>query len=561
MKPNDLLVDLQRFCNGLKLFLNDSNQPQNRIACFVLKFKPFHVLLQPFLKFFMMKKILKQLKIAKINPATSTGEKWMESKSDLIHSISPVDGSKIASVRTTSRAEYDKAVQSAGKAFESWRLMPAPKRGEIVRQIGDELRKFKAPLGQLVSYEMGKSLQEGLGEVQEMIDICDFAVGLSRQLYGLTMHSERPGHRMYEQYHPLGIVGIISAFNFPVAVWSWNTMLAWVCGDVCIWKPSEKAPLCGIACQQIISNVFKRNQVPEGVSCLINGGREVGEWLSHDPRIPLISATGSTRMGKAIGAAVGERLGRSLLELGGNNAIIISEHADLDMSLIGCVFGAVGTAGQRCTSTRRLIIHEKVYKKFTEKLVNAYKQIKIGNPLDEKNHVGPLIDKDAVAAYLQAIEAAKAEGGKVLVEGGVLKGKGYESGCYVKPAVIEAKNSFKIVQHETFAPILYLMKYKTLDEAIAMQNDVPQGLSSAIMTLNMRESEQFLSHAGSDCGIANVNIGTSGAEIGGAFGGEKETGGGRESGSDAWKVYMRRQTNTINFTNKLPLAQGIKFDL
>jgi aldehyde dehydrogenase (NAD+) len=556
-----LLVDLQRFCNGLKLFLNDSIQPQNHIACFVLKFKPFHVLLQPFLKFFMMKKILKQLKIAKINPATSTGEKWMESKSDLIHSISPVDGSKIASVRTTSRAEYDKAVQSAGKAFESWRLMPAPKRGEIVRQIGDELRKFKAPLGQLVSYEMGKSLQEGLGEVQEMIDICDFAVGLSRQLYGLTMHSERPGHRMYEQYHPLGIVGIISAFNFPVAVWSWNTMLAWVCGDVCIWKPSEKAPLCGIACQQIISNVFKRNQVPEGVSCLINGGCEVGEWLSHDPRIPLISATGSTRMGKAIGAAVGERLGRSLLELGGNNAIIISEHADLDMSLIGCVFGAVGTAGQRCTSTRRLIIHEKVYKKFTEKLVNAYKQIKIGNPLDEKNHVGPLIDKDAVAAYLQAIEAAKAEGGKVLVEGGVLKGKGYESGCYVKPAVIEAKNSFKIVQHETFAPILYLMKYKTLDEAIAMQNDVPQGLSSAIMTLNMRESEQFLSHAGSDCGIANVNIGTSGAEIGGAFGGEKETGGGRESGSDAWKVYMRRQTNTINFTNKLPLAQGIKFDL
>ncbi|HAD34024.1 MAG TPA: aldehyde dehydrogenase family protein, partial [Chitinophagaceae bacterium] len=397
--------------------------------------------------------------------------------------------------------------------------------------------------------------------VQEMIDICDFAVGLSRQLYGLTMHSERPGHRMYEQYHPLGIVGIISAFNFPVAVWSWNTMLAWVCGDVCIWKPSEKAPLCGIACQQIISNVFKRNQVPEGVSCLINGGREVGEWLSRDSRIPLISATGSTRMGKAIGAAVGERLGRSLLELGGNNAIIISEHADLDMSLIGCVFGAVGTAGQRCTSTRRLIIHEKVYKKFTEKLVNAYKQIKIGNPLDEKNHVGPLIDKDAVASYLQAIEAAKAEGGKVLVEGGLLKGKGFESGCYVKPAVIEAKNSFKIVQHETFAPILYLMKYKTLDEAIAMQNDVPQGLSSAIMTLNMRESEQFLSHAGSDCGIANVNIGTSGAEIGGAFGGEKETGGGRESGSDAWKVYMRRQTNTINFTNKLPLAQGIKFDL
>jgi aldehyde dehydrogenase (NAD+) len=508
-----------------------------------------------------MQKILKQLKLSKMNAGTSTGNQWMNSKSEKFDSFSPVDGKIIASVASTTKADYEKVVKTAAKAFDEWRLVPAPKRGEVVRQIGDQLRKYKQPLGELVSYEMGKSLQEGLGEVQEMIDICDFAVGLSRQLYGLTMHSERPGHRMYEQYHPLGIVGIISAFNFPVAVWSWNTMLAWVCGDVCIWKPSEKAPLCGVACQHIIQEVFKKNNVPEGVSCLINGGREVGEWLSHDARIPLISATGSTRMGKAIGAAVGERLGRSLLELGGNNAIIISEHADLDMSLIGCVFGAVGTAGQRCTTTRRLIIHEKVYKKFTEKLVNAYKQIKIGNPLDQKNHVGPLIDKDAVKMYLDAIESAKAEGGKILVEGGVLKGKGYESGCYVKPCVIEAKNSFKTVQHETFAPILYIMKYKTLDEAIAMQNGVPQGLSSAIMTVNMREAEQFLSHAGSDCGIANVNIGTSGAEIGGAFGGEKETGGGRESGSDAWKVYMRRQTNTINYTNKLPLAQGIKFDL
>jgi aldehyde dehydrogenase (NAD+) len=508
-----------------------------------------------------MQKTLKQLKLNKMNLGTSTGSNWMTSKSEIIDSFSPVDGKLIASVQTTSKADYEKVVKSAQKAFQEWRLTPAPKRGEVIRQIGDQLRKYKQPLGELVSYEMGKSLQEGLGEVQEMIDICDFAVGLSRQLYGLTMHSERPGHRMYEQYHPLGIVGIISAFNFPVAVWSWNTMLAWVCGDVCIWKPSEKAPLCGVACQNIIQEVFKKNNVPEGVSCLINGGREVGEWLSHDQRIPLISATGSTRMGKAIGAAVGERLGRSLLELGGNNAIIISEHADLDMSLIGCVFGAVGTAGQRCTSTRRLIIHEKVYKKFTEKLVNAYKQIKIGDPLDQKNHVGPLIDKDAVQQYLNAIEAAKAEGGKVLVEGGVLKGKGYESGCYVKPCVIEAKNSFQIVQHETFAPILYIMKYKTLDEAIEMQNGVPQGLSSAIMTVNMREAEKFLSQAGSDCGIANVNIGTSGAEIGGAFGGEKETGGGRESGSDAWKVYMRRQTNTINYTDKLPLAQGIKFDL
>lgn len=508
-----------------------------------------------------MQKTLKQLKISKINNGTSTGNNWMTSKGEKIESFSPVDGKLIASVITTTKSDYEKVVKTAQKAFTEWRNTPAPKRGEVIRQIGDQLRKYKQPLGELVSFEMGKSLQEGLGEVQEMIDICDFAVGLSRQLYGLTMHSERPGHRMYEQYHPLGIVGVISAFNFPVAVWSWNAMLAWVCGDVCIWKPSEKAPLCGIACQHIIQDVLKKNNVPEGVSCLINGGREVGEWLSHDTRIPLISATGSTRMGKAIGAAVGERLGRSLLELGGNNAIIVSEHADLDMTLIGAVFGAVGTAGQRCTSTRRLIIHEKVYKKFTEKLVNAYKQIKIGNPLDEKNHVGPLIDKDSVNSYLASIEAALAEGGNMLVEGGVLKGKNYESGCYVKPCVIEAKNSFKIVQHETFAPILYIMKYKTLNEAIAMQNDVPQGLSSAIMTVNMREAEQFLSQAGSDCGIANVNIGTSGAEIGGAFGGEKETGGGRESGSDAWKVYMRRQTNTINYTDKLPLAQGIKFDL
>nr|MBP6315403.1 aldehyde dehydrogenase family protein [Chitinophagaceae bacterium] len=508
-----------------------------------------------------MQKILKQLQIHKSNAGTSTGNKWFDSKSESLQSISPVDGKLIATVKSTSKNDFEKVMQQAQKAFVEWRQVPAPKRGEVVRQIGEELRKHKQALGELVSYEMGKSLQEGLGEVQEMIDICDFAVGLSRQLYGLTMHSERPGHRMYEQYHPLGIVGIISAFNFPVAVWSWNTALAWVCGDVCIWKPSEKTPLCSIACQQIIAKVFKKNNVPEGVSCVINGGREVGEWLTKDTRIPLISATGSTRMGKAVGAVVGERLGRSLLELGGNNAIIITEHADLDMSLIGAVFGAVGTAGQRCTSTRRLIIHEKVYKKFTDKLVNAYKQIKIGNPLDAKNHVGPLIDQDAVAMYIKAIEAAKAEGAKVLIEGGVMKGKGFESGCYVKPCVIEAKNNMQIVQHETFAPILYLMKYKTLDDAIAMQNAVPQGLSSAIMTVNMREAEQFLSCAGSDCGIANVNIGTSGAEIGGAFGGEKETGGGRESGSDAWKVYMRRQTNTINYTNKLPLAQGIKFDL
>jgi aldehyde dehydrogenase (NAD+) len=392
-----------------------------------------------------------------------------------------------------------------------------------------------------------------------MIDICDFAVGLSRQLYGLTMHSERPGHRMYEQWHPLGITGIISAFNFPVAVWSWNSMLAWVCGDVCIWKPSEKTPVTALVCQHIVQQVFAVNKVPEGVCCLVAGGREVGEWIANDTRIPLVSATGSTRMGKAVGAAVGARLGRALLELGGNNAIIISASADLDMALIGCVFGAVGTAGQRCTSTRRLIIEESVYDTFTEKLVNAYKQLRIGNPLDESNHVGPLIDKDAVKSYQQALEQVKQQGGRFLVEGGVLEGKGFESGCYVRPAIAEVENSYDIVQHETFAPILYVMKYKSIQEAIDMQNGVPQGLSSAIMTLNLREAEQFLSSAGSDCGIANVNIGTSGAEIGGAFGGEKETGGGRESGSDAWKNYMRRQTNTMNYSNTLPLAQGIKF--
>lgn len=408
---------------------------------------------------------------------------------------------------------------------------------------------------------MGKSLQEGFGEVQEMIDICDFAVGLSRQLYGLTMHSERPNHRMYEQWHPLGIVGVISAFNFPVAVWAWNTALALVCGNVCIWKPSEKTPLTAIACQHIIANVFKANDVAEGVCNLILGDREVGELMTTDNRVALISATGSTRMGKAVAAAVGARLGKSLLELGGNNAIIISEHADLDMSLIGAVFGAVGTAGQRCTSTRRLIIHESVYDAFREKLVKAYGQLRIGDPLDQNNHVGPLIDIDAVTAYLESIEKCKAEGGNFVVEGGVLSGGNYMSGCYVKPCIAEVKNDYQIVQHETFAPILYLIKYTTLDEAIALQNGVPQGLSSAIMTLNLREAEEFLSATGSDCGIANVNIGTSGAEIGGAFGGEKETGGGRESGSDAWRAYMRRQTNTINYANTLPLAQGIKFDL
>ena len=504
---------------------------------------------------------LQQLQLQKKNEGSSTGTVWQTSKGEIIVSSSPVDNKEIGTVISTDKEAYEKIIKTAQAAFLEWRNWPAPKRGEIVRQMGDALRKEKQALGQLVSYEMGKSLQEGLGEVQEMIDICDFAVGLSRQLYGLTMHSERPSHRMYEQWHALGIVGIISAFNFPVAVWSWNAALAWVCGNVTVWKPSEKTPLCGNAIQNIIAKVFKENKVPEGVNNLIQGGREVGEWMSKDTRIPLVSATGSTKMGKLLNAAVAERLGKTILELGGNNAIIISEHADLDMSLIGAVFGAVGTAGQRCTSTRRLIIHEKVYDSFVAKLTKAYGQIKIGDPLDTKNHMGPLIDKEAVKMYLNSIEACKKEGGKFLVEGGVLEGKGYESGCYVKPCIAEALPHFSIVQHETFAPILYVMKYSNLEEAIAIQNGVPQGLSSAIMTLNMRESELFLSQSGSDCGIANVNIGTSGAEIGGAFGGEKETGGGRESGSDAWKAYMRRQTNTINWSNHLPLAQGIQFDL
>ena len=505
---------------------------------------------------------LSELGLLPENSGVSTGSTWLKGEGERLESYSPVDGSLIGVVRGASQAEYEQAIASSQRAFTEWRTWPAPKRGEVVRQLGEELRMHKAALGKLVSYEMGKSYQEGLGEVQEMIDICDFAVGLSRQLHGLTMHSERPDHRMYEQWHPYGLVGIITAFNFPVAVWSWNTALAWICGDVCLWKPSEKTPLCSIACQHITERVFKRNGVPEGVSVIINGGREVGEWMSHDTRMPLVSATGSTRMGKAVGAAVGERLGRSLLELGGNNAIIISDKADLDMSLIGAVFGAVGTAGQRCTSTRRLIIHDSVYDAFRDKLVKAYGQLRIGDPLNEQNHVGPLIDKAAVEMYLKALEAAKSQGGKVVVEGGVLSGAGYESGCYVKPAIVEAKPDMHIVQEETFAPILYLLRYSgDVLEAIAIQNNVKQGLSSAIMTLDLREAERFLSAAGSDCGIANVNIGTSGAEIGGAFGGEKETGGGRESGSDAWKAYMRRQTNTINYGSKLPLAQGIKFDL
>ena len=504
---------------------------------------------------------LQKLGIDVNNLGTSTGSNFFAT-GDKIDSISPVDGSLIGTVTSTSSEDYEKVIKSAQSAFTFFRTMPAPKRGDMVRQFGNKLRELKNPLGMLVSYEMGKSYQEGLGEVQEMIDICDFAVGLSRQLHGLTMHSERPGHRMYEQYHPLGIVGIISAFNFPVAVWAWNTSLAWICGDVCVWKPSEKTPLCSIACQNIIASVLKENNLPEGISCLINGDYKVGEFMTKDNRIPLISATGSTRMGKIVAAEVGKRLGKSLLELGGNNAIIVTPDADIKMTIIGGVFGAVGTAGQRCTSTRRLIIHESIFDAVKDALVSAYGQIKIGDPLDQNNHVGPLIDTDAVRMYSEALEKVKAEGGNIIVEGEVLSGEGYESGCYVKPAIVEAEPDFEIVKQETFAPILYLLKYSgDVSSAIQIQNDVKQGLSSAIMTNNLKEAEKFLSVAGSDCGIANVNIGTSGAEIGGAFGGEKDTGGGRESGSDAWKIYMRRQTNTINYTDELPLAQGIKFDL
>jgi len=506
--------------------------------------------------------LLTDLDLKKVNNGTSSGSIWLKSKGDSRTIYSPVDGNPIADVIETDDVSYKSIIKNAEESFVHWRKVPAPQRGEIVRQIGNELRKKKNSLGQLVSYEMGKSLQEGLGEVQEMIDICDFSVGLSRQLYGLTMHSERPGHRMYEQWHPLGIVGIISSFNFPVAVWSWNAMIALVCGNVCLWKPSKKTPISAIATQKIISNVFEKNNVDEGICSLVIdcSERKIGTEMLNDKRISLISATGSTAMGKYVAKIVGDRLGKTLLELGGNNAIIVSNKADLNIALRAAVFGAVGTAGQRCTSTRRLIVHKDIFEEFKNKLVNAYGQIKIGNPLDKENHMGPLIDRGAVKMYLDAIEKINKEGGKEVVVGGELSGNQYQSGCYVKPAIYEVKNEFSIVQDETFAPILYLIKYSTLDEAIRIQNDVPQGLSSSIMTKDLSESEQFLSAQGSDCGIANVNIGTSGAEIGGAFGGEKETGGGRESGSDSWKAYMRRQTNTINYSDDLPLAQGIKFD-
>lgn len=507
-----------------------------------------------------IEKVLQNLNIKNTNYGVSTGSNWF-GNGNLIESFSPVDGQLISKVTSASVEDYNKVIKTAREAFIYWRNIPAPKRGEIIRQFGNKLREKKNDLGKLVSYEMGKSLQEGLGEVQEMIDICDFAVGLSRQLYGLTMQSERPNHRMYEQWHPLGIVGIISSFNFPVAVWSWNFAIAAVCGDVCIWKPSSKTPISAVAVQNIWNEVAKENNLPEGISSLLVSDRKIGDLLVNDHNVPLISATGSTAMGKEVGQKVAARFGKTILELGGNNAIIVTPSADLDLAIPAIVFGAVGTAGQRCTTTRRLIIHESIYNDVKNRLINAYKQLRIGNPLDSQNHVGPLIDKAAVKTYLNAIEQIIAQGGKMIVPGGVLEGSGYESECYVKPCIAEATPDMKIVQEETFAPILYLMKYKTLEEAIEIQNSVPQGLSSSIMSLNLREVEYFLSANGSDCGIANVNIGTSGAEIGGAFGGEKETGGGRESGSDSWKAYMRRQTNTINFGTQLPLAQGIKFEI
>jgi len=501
--------------------------------------------------------ILSRLGVKDVNPGYSTGLAWGEVTSqDLREVYSPGDGSLLGKVQMATVEDYEKVVATAQDAFKVWRKMPAPKRGEIVRQIGDELRKHKDDLGALVTLEMGKILQEGLGEVQEMIDICDFAVGQSRQLYGLTMHSERPEHRMYEQYHPLGIVGIISAFNFPVAVWSWNAMLAAVCGDVMIWKPSEKTPLTAIACQHITAKVLKENDLPEGIFNLVIGDGEIGAVMSNDRRVPLISATGSTRMGKKVGEAVGRRLGKSLLELGGNNALIITENADLEMAIRATVFGAVGTCGQRCTSTRRLIVHESRFEEVKSRLLKIYGSLKIGNPMESSTLVGPLIDQDAVEGFKKALEKVQHEGGELLTGGEVIEGN------YVKPAIVLAENHYEMVQEETFAPILYIIKYNgTVEDAIEIQNSVQQGLSSACFTSNLLEAEAFLSAAGSDCGIANINIGTSGAEIGGAFGGEKDTGGGRESGSDSWKVYMRRQTNTINYSTELPLAQGITFDV
>ncbi len=506
--------------------------------------------------------VLENLGIKEVNCGLSDGLAWKETTGEIATMISPADGRSIAQVQQATSEDYENTVKMAQEAFKAWRMVPAPKRGELVRLIGNALRNHKEDLGRLVSYEMGKIYQEGLGEVQEMIDIADFAVGQSRQLYGLTMHSERERHRMYEQYHPLGIVGVVTSFNFPVAVWAWNAMLALVAGDVVIWKPSSKVMLSAIAVHNIIKKVLIDNSIPAGVlNLIIAGSKEIGNNFFADKRVPLISFTGSTEVGRKVSRIVGERLGRSLLELGGNNAIIITPSANIDMAIRATVFGAAGTAGQRCTTTRRMIIHVSIYENFRNKLVKAYSQLQIGHPLETSTHIGPLVSKASVSDFEFALRKVQQEGGRILYGGTKLQGDGYESGCYVVPCIAEAEGHYQIVQEETFAPIVYLIKYTSLDEAIEIQNGVPQGLSSSIFTTSILDAETFLSPEGSDCGIANVNIGTSGAEIGGAFGGEKDTGGGRESGSDAWKVYMRRQTNTINYSTKLPLAQGIKFDI
>ncbi len=511
-----------------------------------------------------IKRILARLGIEEKNRGSATGRQWgATSDNGVIASDSPIEGKTIAAVHRASQADYDGVMETAVTAFDWWRRQPAPARGEIVRQIGLKLREYKEPLGRLVTYEMGKSLQEGWGEVQEMIDIADYAVGLSRQLYGFTMHSERPSHRMYDQYHPLGVVGVVTAFNFPVAVWAWNALIAAVCGDVVVWKPASKVPLTAVAVQKIAAEVIADNDLPEGIFNLVIGsGGQIGEAMLNDHRVALLSLTGSTRVGRHAASAVAARLGKSIMELGGNNAIILTEHADLKLAIPSIVFGAVGTAGQRCTTTRRLIVHRDIFEPVRKALLGAYGSLRIGNPLDQGCHMGPLIDRQAVAQYSAALEKLKAAGGDLIFGGEVLSGPGYASGCYVQPVLALAENHYDIVQEETFAPILYLIPYDgEVETAIAIQNDVPQGLSSAIFTTHLQQAETFLSHWGSDCGIANVNIGTSGAEIGGAFGGEKQTGGGRESGSDAWKAYMRRQTNTVNFGRTLPLAQGIRFDL
>jgi len=508
--------------------------------------------------------VIRELGLSERNPCAITGTETIVVEGGQWHKVtSPADGAPLGAVQYADAETYDRVIETAAAAARAWRQVPAPRRGELIRQVGHALRAKKDLLGRLVSLEMGKILEEGLGEVQEMIDICDFSVGLSRQLYGLTMHSERPGHRMYEQWHPMGVVGIISAFNFPVAVWSWNAMLAVVCGNATVWKPSEKTPLCAIACMNVIRDALTENGAPEGLFCVVVGGREVGQRMAEDARIPLVSATGSIRMGKSVGQAVAKRLGRSILELGGNNAIIVSRNANLQLAVPAILFGAVGTAGQRCTSTRRLIIDTEVYDEVKERLLKAYRSLpyRIGHPLDKKTLVGPLIDEAAVSQMQSALATIKAQGGDVVFGGEVVEDPNLAGGHYVVPALVEIDSGAEIVQHETFAPILYLLRYDGIDEAIRINNAVPQGLSSSIFTDSFRESEAFLSAEGSDCGIANVNIGTSGAEIGGAFGGEKETGGGRESGSDAWKGYMRRQTNTLNYSSDLPLAQGIKFDV